>query len=65
MAGKNEYGKKKPGKTKKPKSPIDDFDSDLGDGIQLSLPIKKAKAKNIDAFRPGTTENGQVNDNIA
>ena len=59
------YGKKKKGKTKNTKSPIDDFDSDLGDGIQLSLPIKKAKAKNIDAFRPGTTENGQVNDNIA
>ena len=59
------YGKKKKGKTKNTHSPIDDFDSDLGDGIQLSLPIKKAKAKNIDAFRPGTTENGQVNDNIA
>lgn len=26
---------------------------------------KKAKATNIDAFRPGTTESGQVNDNIA
>ena len=26
---------------------------------------KKAKAKDIDAFRPGTTESGQVNDNIA
>tara|TARA_R100001126_G_C4812162_1_gene142408 strand:+ start:604 stop:777 length:174 start_codon:yes stop_codon:yes gene_type:complete len=26
---------------------------------------KKAKAKDIDAFRPGTSESGQVNDNIA
>jgi hypothetical protein len=37
---------------------------------QLEIPnlykgIKKAKAKDIDAFRPGTTESGQVNDNIA
>ena len=38
---------------------------------QLTIPNlfgagkKKAKATNIDAFRPGTTENGQVNDNIA
>jgi len=48
MAGKNEYGKKKKGKTKNTKSPIDDFDSDLGDGIQLSLPIKKAKLPGFD-----------------
>ena len=26
---------------------------------------KKAKATTIDAFRPGITESGQVNDNIA
>ena len=26
---------------------------------------KKAKATNIDAFRPSTSENGQINDNIA
>ena len=38
---------------------------------QLEIPnlykgIKKAKATpKIDAFRPGTTESGQVNDNIA
>ena len=63
MAGKNEYGKKKKGKTTKPKSPIDDFDSDLGDGIQLSLPIKKARAKDIDAFHSSTSFNGNVNDN--
>ena len=51
--GKNGYGKKKKGKTTKPKSPIDDFDSDLGNGIQLSLPIKKAK--NIDFFKKDNT----------
>ncbi len=59
------YGKKKKGKTKNTKSPIDDFDSDLGDGIQLGLPIKTSKATTVDAFRPKTSRNGQVNDNIA
>ena len=63
--GEKGYGKKKKGKTKNTKSPIDDFDSDLGDGIQLGLPIKKAKAKDIDAFHSSTSFNGDVNDNIA
>ena len=63
--GEKGYGKKKKGKTKNTKSPIDDFDSNLGDGIQLSLPIKTSKATKINPFRPETTESGQVNDNIA
>jgi len=56
------FGKGK--KTKKPKSPVDEFDPKLDKYIQMSLPIKLTKKpKDIDAFHSSTSFNGNVNDN--
>jgi len=66
------------GKKRYKQSDINPTGGNTGDVIkttetntQLEIPNlfgagkKKAKATTIDAFRPGTTESGQVNDNIA